>query len=113
MIAEAVARIRTTVLSYVRRPAIPLAPERILARHIGVAHLGRWIELPGTLDAAAPRVRNEPALITQGGRLVGFHADADPARSPSTRVLVLLRGAPVEVPVRVDEPVLVSPREWS
>lgn len=110
-LAEAVARIRDRISSYVRRPEVPLAPEQILGRHLGVAHLGRWVELPGKPNE--PRVVNEPSLIAQGGRLVGFHADEEPARSPSTRVLVLLRGAPVEVRIRVDEPVLVSPREWS
>lgn len=108
---DVLARIRTTVSSYVRPPAEPLEPERILGRHVGVQHLGRWIEIPGR--PTEPRVINEPSLIAQGGRLVGFHADTEPARSPSTRVLVLLRGAPVEVPIRADEPVLVSPREWS
>lgn len=95
-----------------RRPDVdPPAPVRIYARHVGVQQLGRWIEIPGR--PAEPRVVNEPSLISRGGRLVGFHADVEPARSPSTRTFVLLAGSVVEVAVRADELVIVAPREWS
>lgn len=94
------------------QPVPPPAPERILGREIGVAHLGRWIEVQR--KPVEPRVINDPSLISEGGRLIGFHADAEPGRSPSTRVLVLsLDGKNVEIRVRTDEPVLVAPREWS
>lgn len=116
-LAEAVARIRATVLSYVRRPALPLAEvEEIRARAIGVEHLGRWLEVPAPKVAVAAggnRVANEPSLVAQGGRLVGFAEAAEPSRAPSERLLLLLSGAPRSLNVRADDVVLVAPREWN
>lgn len=86
-------------------------PRHVLVRHLGVEHLGCWITIPGTPDSA--RTRQEPSLLLEGGRLVGFMPDVDTARSPSTRVLVILRGAPNLVPVRVDTTVTIAPRDWS
>lgn len=114
--SEAVARIRATALSYVRRPAAPLAPEPMRVRHLGVEHLGRWIELPAPKVAVAdggPRVANEPSLVAQGGRLVGFAPSSEPNRAPSERLLLLLSGAPRSVSARADDHVLVAPREWN
>lgn len=107
----------TETIAAVLRPrddaSVAPAVEQMLVRHLGVAHLGRWIELPARPHREGPRVAHEPSLIAQGGRLVGFHAHTNPQRSPSVRVLVLLAGTPVEVPCPVDDPVLVAPREWS
>lgn len=89
------------------------AAEPVLGRAIGVAHLGRWIEVLGDPASVGPRAIHEPSLVATAGRLVGFHPDEDPARSPSTRILVLLAGTVRTVRVRVDETVVVAPRDWS
>lgn len=116
-LAEAVARIRATVLSYVRRPALPLVEvERIRARALGVEHLGRWLEVPApkvAVAAGGSRVANEPSLVAQGGRLVGFAEGPEPRTAPSERQLILLSGAPRALNVRADDIVLVAPREWN
>lgn len=105
------------ISSYVRRPALPLdVVERIRARSLGVEHLGRWLEVPAPKVAVAeggPRVANEPSLVAQGGRLVGFSEAPDSRRAPSERQLILLSGAPRSIYVRADDLVLVAPREWN
>lgn len=105
------------ISSYVRRPALPLAEvERIRARSLGVEHLGRWLEVPAPKVAVAAggnRVANEPSLVAQGGRLVGFAEAPEPSRAPSERLLLLLSGAPRSITVRADDVVLVAPREWN
>lgn len=86
-------------------------PAELLVRHLTVEHLGRWITLHPQPDSA--RTRAEPTLLREAGRLVGFAPGPDPARSPSTIGLVLLRGAPVTITARVDDHVIVAPRDWN
>lgn len=98
-----------------RHAAIDIAPapETILGRAVDARHLGRWVEILGNPGAVGPRAVHEPSLVATGGRLVGYLPDDDPARSPSTRVLVLLAGTVRTVRIRVDETIVVAPREWS
>lgn len=114
----ALAPLRALGAALTRRAAIDNvaeapAPETILGRAIGVEHLGRWVEILGNPSAVGPRAIHEPCLVAAGGRLVGYRPDDDPARSPSTRDLVLLAGTVRTVRIRVDERVTVAPREWS
>lgn len=93
--------------------AVPVAPEPMLVRHLGVQHLGRWILLPGRPESKGRPGITEPSLSAAAGRLVGIQ----PGRTEgeySFRVLVLLQGSrPVELSVRVDDRVDVAPREWN
>lgn len=98
-----------------RRAAIATAPtpEAVLGRAVDARHLGRWVEILGNPSAVGPRAVHEPSLVATGGRLVGYYPDDDPGRSPSTRVLVLLAGTVRTVRIRVDETIVVAPRDWS
>lgn len=102
------ARIRRAAIAELPKPA------SILGRDVGVEHLGCWVVIPGRPTEAGPRIVHEPSLIARGGRLVGFDADTAPERSPSTRILIIQAGPKTSgVSVRVDETVIVAPRDWS
>lgn len=108
------AAVAASLRDRLRRPA-PVV-ERMRARDLGVEHLGRWLEVPApkvAVAAGGPRVANEPALVAQGGRLVGFAEAPDTRTAPSERQLILLSGAPRALYVRADDLVLVAPREWN
>lgn len=90
---------------------VPPAPELMGVRHLGIAHLGCWIELPGQPTGQA--ALNEPTVLSQAGRLVGFRPGTFGATVP-TRVLVLQQGSSqAALPFPVDARVLVAPRGWS
>ena len=43
-------------------PLVIAQPESMLVRHLGLAHLGRWIHFPGRPAKRGPRYAQEPSL---------------------------------------------------
>lgn len=74
--------------------------ERTAVRYLGIAHLGRWVSLPGRPPRTAA---TEPSLAVTAGRLVGFRGGrAGELGHGPWRILVLQQGgltAPVEAEV--------------
>lgn len=98
------------------QPEQPAKPELMGVRHLGLEHVGRWIQInavPVTLDD-----KTYPTVNVQVGRLVGIrkgeYSHNGQRHNPPTRRLVLQQGSTIaELALGVDHPVEVAPRAWS